>query len=252
MEASDKPTAPPYFAFKTLTNMLEQMEEPGPPTRIDRSFLTAMSGAGQTQFIHGLKSLGLIDGEGYVQPRLTELATHPDDRPSLIGQMVRERYPEAVELGKGNATTGELVDVFRDHYGVQGDTARKAIAFFLGAAKYAGDIRLSPNFKTPPTRRGPGGGTPKRNKDRAGSGGGNASTGAGGTGGTIGRIDGLHPALAGLVDDLRKHKNGWTTEERSQFKGAWDVMLDYAIPLVDQHASPEPEDDDGTEEQADE
>ncbi len=39
--------------------------------------------------------------------------------------MVRERYPEAVELGKGNATTGELVEVFKDSYGVQGALSAK-------------------------------------------------------------------------------------------------------------------------------
>ena len=41
--------------LRTLTNMLTQMEEHGPPNRIDRSFLSSMAGAAQSQFIHGLK-----------------------------------------------------------------------------------------------------------------------------------------------------------------------------------------------------
>ena len=156
MEAQTKRPPPPYFAFKTLTNTIEKMEEHGPPNRVDRTFLTGMSGAAQTQFIAGLKSLGLIsnDEKGIVQPALMELVNNPDDRPALIGKLLRERYPEAVSLGEGNATTGELVEIFKE-YGVQGDTARKAIAFYLQAAKYAGDVPLSHHFKTPTGERAP-------------------------------------------------------------------------------------------------
>src|SRR4051812_12866232 len=123
MEASGQPIPPPYFAFKTLTNTIVSMEEHGPPNRIDRSFLSGMSGAGQSQFIAGLKSLGLINDEGVPQPDLIELVSKPDERPAIIGRILRRRYPEAVKLGGTNATTGELVEVFKG-YGVQGDTAR--------------------------------------------------------------------------------------------------------------------------------
>lgn len=201
MESKDKIQAPPYFSFKTLTNMLTQMEEHGPPNRIDRSFLTGMSGAGQTQFMGGLRSLGLIDVEGNVQPYLTTLVSNPDDRPRLIGQLVRKRYPEAVALGaEGNATTGELQELFRSVHGVQGDTARKAIAFFLAAAKYAGDIRLSPNFKTPSVPRN-GSSSPRRRRSTSQieeqPEGGN-----GGGGNGMPPPSDLHPALATLVQAL--------------------------------------------------
>ena len=199
MEASDKIVAPPYFAFKTLTNMLAQMEEHGPPNRVDRSFLTGMSGAGQTQFIHGLKSLGLIDKDANVQPQLSDLVARPDDRPALIGQMVRDRYPEAVELGKGNATTGELLEVFKNSYGVQGDTARKAISFYLAAAKYAGDVQLSPNFKTPSNRNGAGSGTRRRRVNTATD---NGADDERTDPPKTGPADRLHPAVLTLVQAL--------------------------------------------------
>lgn len=234
MEASEKVSAPPYFAFKTLTNMLTQMEEHGPPNRVDRSFLSGMSGAGQTQFIHGLKSLGLIDGEGNVQPQLTALVTAPDDRQALIGQLVRSRYPEAVELGKGNATTGELVDVFRDSYGVQGDTARKAISFFLAAAKYAGDIKLSPNFKTPTNRTG----APGKKRPRA-------STSDGQTvDNTQSNLPtGLHPALAGLLLDIPKRGQSWTQVQHDDFMAAFKAVLKIGAPIADGDNSDVDEDD---------
>lgn len=233
MEASDKVTPPPYFAFKTLTNTIVSMEEHGPPNRIDRTFLTAMSGAGQTQFIAGLKSLGLIDKAGNVQPRLIELVENPDDRPRLIGEILREKYPEAVELGKGNATTGELVEVFNE-YGVQGDTARKAIAFYLQAAKYAGDVPLSPNFSTPKVRSS--GGTKRKPKPKQ------QQEPAATQQQNTGIPSGLHPALAGLLGDIPKRGETWTQDEHDRFKAAFDAVLAIAAPISDE---PDEDDDEG-------
>lgn len=235
MEASERIVTPPYFAYKTLTNALTQMEEHGPPNRVDRSFLTGMSGAGQTQFIHGLKSLGLIDEDGAVQPRLAELVTRLDDRPALIGQLVRERYPEAVELGQGNATTGELVEVFREKYGVQGDTARKAIAFFLAAAKHGG-ITLSPNFKTPTNRTG----APGKKRTRQSPAGGQSPP-ANNTPSDI--PGGLHPALAGLLLDIPKRGQTWTKAQHDDFMDAFKAVLKIGAPIADD-AEAEDEDDD--------
>lgn len=234
METRAKPVPPPYFAFKTLTNLVVRMEEHGPPTRIDRTFLTGMSGAGQTQFIAGLKSLKLIDDQGVVQQRLIDLVKQPDNRPALIGETLRERYPEAVELGKGNATTGELLEVFKKH-GVQGDTARKAIAFYIAAAKYAGDIPLSPNFKTPSVRTGSGS-SRKRGRSSTRSG---ETNGADPDRGTD-IPAGLHPALAGLLADIPKRGKTWTQEGHDDFKAAFDALLKIAAPI-----SEDADDDDG-------
>ena len=52
-----------------------------------------------------------------------------------------------MRLGTINATQGQLEEAFRE-YGVSGDTLRKAIAFYLAAAKYA-QVPLSKNFRVP-------------------------------------------------------------------------------------------------------
>lgn len=230
-------TTAAYFAFKTLTNMIAKMEEHGPPNRVDRTFLTGMSGAGQTQFIAGLKALGLINGDGRVQPRLAELVSKPDERAQIMGQIVRERYPEAVALGATNATTGELVEVFQNHHGVQGDTARKAIAFFLQAAEYGG-LKLSPNFKTPTIRTGAGS-SRKRGRPPKPTGNGGGPAGAG-----TALPSGLHPALAGLLGDLPRRGQTWTQAEHDRFKAAFDAILPIAAPISEE---PEDGDDDGEE-----
>lgn len=235
MEAQTKPNPPPYFAFKTLTNMIVKMEEHGPPNRIDRSFLKGMSGAGQTQFIAGLKALKLIDDDGRPQPRLIEMVSDPDARPRLTGEMVKERYPEAVTLGGTNATTDELVEIFKGH-GVHGDTARKAIAFYINAAKYAGDVPLSPHFKTPSVGTG-GGSSPRRGRGRP------KKTNGAQQPPPIpnGLPTGLHPALAGLLGDIPKRGQTWTQQQHDDFKAAFDAILKIAAPVSDEG---QPDDED--------
>lgn len=227
MEASDKTTPPPYFAFKTLTNTIVKMEEHGPPNRIDRYFLEGMSGAGQTQFIAGLKSLKLIDKDGVPQQRLIDLVSKPDERPAIIGEILRDRYPEAVTLGETNATTGQLLEVFNG-YGVQGDTARKAIAFYLQAAKYAGNIPLSPQFKTPKVQSS--GGSRRRAKGKQQQDHDPATTQQHDTGIPAG----LHPALSGLLGDIPKQGETWTQDEHDRFKVAFDAVLAIAAPISDE------------------
>lgn len=226
MEAQTTIPPPPYFAFKTLTNTITKMEEHGPPNRVDRSFLGGMSGAGQTQFIGGLKSLGLIDDDGRPQPRLIEMVSNPDSRPHLVGELLRERYPEAVALGNTNATTDELVEVFNG-YGVKGDTARKAIAFYLQAATYAGNIPRSPNFKTPSVRSGSGGGRKRGRPARV-----NGETPT--LGATTGIPTGLHPALSGLLGDIPKRGQTWTKQQHDDFKAAFDAILKIAAPISEE------------------
>jgi Family of unknown function (DUF5343) len=225
MEPQTTTTTAAYFAFKTLTNMVVKMEEHGPPNRVDRTFLSEMSGAGQTQFIAGLKALGLLDEDGRVQPRLTELVSNPEDRPKIIGQILRERYPKAVALGEGNATTGELVEVFKEAHGVQGDTARKAIAFYLQAAKYAGDIPLSPNFKTPTIKTGAGSGK-KRGRPAK-----RQEVLTPPPPPANGLPTGLHPALAGLLGDIPKRGETWTQEQYDDFMAAFKAVIKIAAPI---------------------
>lgn len=151
---------PPYVSWQTFTSLIEKMEKEGPPPKIDRSYLVGMSGGYQTQVMTALRSLGLIDEEGHIGNRLARMATHPDERQTLVREVFEERYPEAVKLGVERATQGQLEDAFRDR-GLSADPMRKAISFFLNGAEYAG-IPLSPYFKkrkqgvpAAPRKRGP-------------------------------------------------------------------------------------------------
>lgn len=228
--AGDTSTAaPPYFAFRTLINTLDQMKDKGIPNRIDRTFLVGMSGTGQTQFIAGLKSLGLIDSTGTVTPVLKELAqAGPADRKRVLGEVLTARYPEAVELGKTNATTGELVEVFRE-YGATGDTARKGIAFYLQAAAYAGDIPLSPHFQTPKVSSS--GGTRRKRQSQQQQPSGQTDEQNDPSDGI--RQPTLHPALAGVLSELPPQGHGWTKERRDAFMTTFSAVVNFTIPVVE-------------------
>jgi hypothetical protein len=144
---ADERAAPPFISFKTLLGLFQRMEKPGVPRRIDRSILVGMSGSSQSQVMSSLRSLGLTDDDDNVTPLLTRLVQDREGRPKLIGDLLRERFPTLVALGEQSATHGELVEEVR-RLGRSGDSGRKAIAFFLSAAAYAG-LKLSPHF-TPP------------------------------------------------------------------------------------------------------
>lgn len=251
-ERPDK-NPPPYFAFKTLTNVMDDMKERGVPNRIDRTFLVGMSGAGQTQFIAGLKSLGLIDSAGTVQDRFTQMvAGNLGDRRRILAEVLQERYPEAVELGKTNATTGQLVEVFRD-YGVSGDTARKAIAFYLNAARYAGDIPLSPMFQTPKVSTGTGG-TKKRRKaaevvkDTEPDAGEQRERRD--TGGHA--FAPFHQVVAGVLGEFPAYPNGWTQARRDEVMKMFEMAVDFTIPVKSEEEIEEEERDAAEEENGDE
>lgn len=155
----------PYVSWGSFKNLLERMSEQGLPMRIDRSYLSNMAGSTQSHLLKALRELDLIDKNAHPTAALKALVAEPDQRPALIGDLLRGHYAEAISLG-ATATQSMLEELFSDKYNVTGSTRRKSIAFFLAAAKYA-EIPVSTHFKTP--KRVSTNGAPKRKaKKKAG------------------------------------------------------------------------------------
>jgi Family of unknown function (DUF5343) len=146
---------PPYLPWATFENTLDRWRQETLPARIDRTTLRGQAGGTQSQFLRALTFLGLIDAQGHPTPILDALVRNTDDRPRILAGLVREAYPEAMALSQ-NASPGQLEEAFEQAYNVAGETRRKAIAFYLSAAR-AAEIQLSPHF--PSTRPGRGGRT---------------------------------------------------------------------------------------------
>ena len=155
-EASDE-FRPPYMSFQTFWTFINYMADKPLPPRIDRTLMLSKSGSDQAGLASALCAFGLTDTKGTVQPALTALvAMGPEEHKVALGNLVREYYSAPMQLSAKNGTTGELNEVFLNSYSGMGasDTRRKAITFFLHAARTAG-IALSPHF--PSTRAGAGG-----------------------------------------------------------------------------------------------
>jgi hypothetical protein len=78
----------------------------------------------------------------------------------IVATLLRTCYAPALALGT-NATQAQLDEVFREEYGISDITVRKAIAFFLAAAKFA-KLEVRPHFTMPRTTSAAGGSRRRR------------------------------------------------------------------------------------------
>lgn len=139
---------PPYgIAWRTFLNSLDHMAELPMPNRIDRSFLTWLPGLQQSYFMSALRSFGLADSDNAPAEQLVALVQRPMDRPEIVRGLVKEHYSRPLALADENATTGTLMETWKEEYGQEGETRRKATTFFLHAAKYA-QLTLSPHWES--------------------------------------------------------------------------------------------------------
>jgi hypothetical protein len=143
-------TKPPYLPWTTFQNITDELRGKGLPPQLDKSAIQGKSGGTQAQYLAALQFFDFIDGDNVPTERFKTYVANPEARPDLMRDFLAERYASVLALGK-TATPAHLDAEIRS-FGVAGDTARKAQAFFLNAAKFAG-IELSPYYpKTRPQR----------------------------------------------------------------------------------------------------
>jgi hypothetical protein len=138
-----------YVSFPMIINVAERMRTEGIPARVDRSYLGTASGTTKAQYLAAAKGLGFLDGDLKPTEIYQTFVNEPDQRPAITRTLLDSFYAPALALGT-NATQQQLDEVFREEYGISGSTVRKAIAFYLAAAKFAG-VDLSPHFTVPRT-----------------------------------------------------------------------------------------------------
>lgn len=131
----------PYVPFKTFNSTLDSLASFFPDT-IDTSLWQSFSGGVRSQLLNTYKFLGLIEEDGTPKPELRKLADDKHGRPVLLKEVLRRSYGDLMKLDLAKATPNSF-DAEMRKYGQDGDTHRKAQAFFLLAAKYAG-VSLSP------------------------------------------------------------------------------------------------------------
>lgn len=138
---------PPYVSWGTLQNTIDRMvKDKAWPEQVDRSYLRNLPGGAQGELITAMKSLGLTDDNMRPSDTLKRMVAEPNDQPAILREAMERYYAGPLALSQ-HATQLQLEDSFRK-YGVQGSTLRKAVRFFLAAAKFA-EIPVSKNFHPP-------------------------------------------------------------------------------------------------------
>ena len=149
-EAKDKKLSPAYVPFRTFMSALDSLQH-GVPNTIDRTVWPTFSGLYQSQTLGAFRFLGLIDAEGKPTPDLQKLVEEKDSRPTHLRKILERSYESLVKENLMKMTTGSFNSAMEE-YGATGDTHRKAVSFFLKAAKYAG-LPISPYIKKIRTAR---------------------------------------------------------------------------------------------------
>ena len=124
-----------YLPFKTFLSSVEALEH-GLPKKLDRAIWRGQSGIVQGQIMMAFRFLGLIDDEDQPTPFLSDLVERKNERAQCVGIMLKSAYRKVFDLDL-TKTSPKMLEEAMSNYGVGGDTRRKAVAFFLRAARYA-------------------------------------------------------------------------------------------------------------------
>jgi len=143
-EGAKGPTAP-YISFLTVKNVLKDMKEHSPPTRIDRTVFPNLAGGTVGQLLPALKFLKLTDDTGVPTNEMHNLiSAHGTEAwGATLEQIVRSAYAPLFKINLEGASPGQFVEIFRKAYPGTEDVSRKSQTFFLNAAREAG-IKISP------------------------------------------------------------------------------------------------------------
>lgn len=224
---ADAPLTPPYVAFSTFWNFLQELHGRGSAPQVFEAsvFGPTRSGATRSQLLIALRFFGFIDGEKRATDRLRMFLQQPDQE--ALRELVEAAYAEIIALDLQTATPGQVDEVLREMGAGQGATLRKARTFFVHAAKQAG-IEVGPHLAT-------GTGSVRTSSSSSRKGRGRRTTSMESTSSEPKSFaTGLHPFLQGLIQELPEDGR-WSKTQR-------DRWLEMARLTVDMLYETEPED----------
>ncbi len=211
--------SPPYVAFRTFINFLDWLEQEGMPQRFDRSVWgRRLSGTYGAQMMGAFRFLGLTGLDDNPTDRLGQLVFNREQRKVILRQVLRNSYPTVPERDLLRITTSQLQGRFRD-LGVQGDTLRKSVTFFLHAYTYC-EVPLGPYLAKAVKGRG----VIKRQARGE-------------------RVDqpvetgsaeplNLHPVLMALLRQLRDDGSSWSIEQQDRWLTTFAATIRMLFPTT--------------------
>ena len=139
--AANKTTPAAYVPFRTFLSAMDSLEH-GIPKVIDRTMWRSQSGVVQSQIMMALRFFDLVDDEDRPTQALHRLVDAKEKRSEHIRALLHHSYHAIIEHDLTKMTPKMLEDAM-DEYHVTGDTKRKAVTFFLQAARFA-DLPMHP------------------------------------------------------------------------------------------------------------
>lgn len=128
---------PPYLPYKTLLSSLENLGQ-GIPPKIDRSIWKNQPGTVQSQILSAYRFLGLMSETTGPTESLKELVKNRATPGPMLKKIIEEKYKPILAHDLSTMTTTMLGSEFEAAFGVDGETKKKSIRFFLQAAKANG------------------------------------------------------------------------------------------------------------------
>jgi len=158
-DSANKTTPAAYVSFRTFLSSIEALEH-GLPKRLDRTIWRSQSGVVQSQIMMALRFFDLLDEDDRPTTALQRLVdSGQEKRREQISALLHHAYHDIIEHDLTKMTP-KMLDDAMEQYHVNGDTKRKAVSFFLQAARYA-ELPMHPLLQgTIRTRR------PRRAKPR--------------------------------------------------------------------------------------
>ncbi len=141
MADETKKTPAAYLPFKTFLSSIEALEH-GLPKKLDRTVWRSQSGIVQGQIMMALRFFDLLDDSDEPTPALHRLVESPEKRKEHITALLRHSYRSILDSDLTKMTP-KMLEQQMDNYNVSGDTRRKAVGFFLRAAKFV-DLPMHP------------------------------------------------------------------------------------------------------------
>lgn len=133
---------PPYVPYKSFSNYIDTLKQNGLPSHIEKAVLPAsMSGSLQNQMLAAFRGLSLIQSDGQPTQILEELVQSDDSqRQEVLRKILINAYPTLFKDPNFDLsrTTEPKLKSKIEELGISGDTVRRAMLFFIQAAKEAG------------------------------------------------------------------------------------------------------------------
>ena len=225
----------PYVAPGVFIPLLERNREKGLPNPLTPEQLQRLgvSDSLVPRTLQAFKTLDLIGEDGRHAELLENFRRAPEaDYQTMMAEWLRGVYAHVLDVvDPANADDTAIRDAFRLYNPIS--MQPRMITLFTALFEAAGIRTVAP--KAPPAKRASQATAtvrvarpvvkpaPPRLAPRA--------SGERTHGVLPMRLEGMHPALVGLLSSLPAPECGWTREERGRFMTAFDVVLDFAIPI---------------------